>query len=171
MDRTHKMTAGLLVGVVASISLSSAVVLNRGRIAHLIRWARNDIARRNLCVRYLVCIDRIDTQADMLAIAFVDKHRGYFNKLAEHYRPAVNERGQYLLQVRNGCRAVVGMLLIRDLAQQYAAELEKLDAKSAAKQAVDVAKEINDDAERVFAAMRRTDIPLNMLISDYEAVS
>lgn len=170
MHRIYKVPVATLAGLMASLSLSTAVVLNRARIARLVRHIRKDVARRNLNVQYAVRMAQIDDEAEMLSITFFDKHRAYFHKMVDYYQPVVAKRGQSLLHLRNMCRCTIAMLLLRDLARQHVSDLAKIDAKYAEK-FTGAAQQIDDEAERLFKVMKRGDLPVEMIFAEYSTVS
>ena len=85
----------VIVGAVAMTSLATAVTIGRGRIAGWMRAIANDIARRNLNVRYHTSFKEIDARAELLSSESV------LNSANDPYafiRNAYLQRREYLVK-------------------------------------------------------------------------
>ena len=168
MDHRRHAPIAVVAGVIASLSVSIAFALNRQRVARIVRDIQKNIARMTLDGYYLDHIKQIDAKAELFSITFVNRNRDLFNRRAEFYVPRVSDRGRYLLNARYQTRALVSMLLLRDLARRHIAELEKVDAHRA-KAFADASKKLDNEADRLVAQMRHIDFPVKLLVAEYEA--
>lgn len=151
-------------------SVSSIAKRAGNRISQLPQTVRRRNALRKLNARYYDRLAHMDEAANLLTIMFFDKHRAYFNRQAEYYKPNVKDRGDFLLRIRKACFGVIGMLLLADLLHERAIELETLDPVEA-DIFLHLADEQYKENREYFAVMKRADIPINLIIAEYEAAS
>jgi hypothetical protein len=160
----------VIVNAAAITAFVAVATFSRGRIVKLAGFVRAEILRRNLNVKYQVLLSKVDALAELQSIMFFDRHRAYFNKRAEFYRSDVRDRGLYLLDTRMMCQGVFAMIMLREIVHQHADELLKLNARRAEKLSAFV-YQLDQQAEHLFAQLNAVDLPVDLIIEEYETAS